>query len=152
MGFKLIVSKNFWYKVKVTQVNEQGKPVTSEISVLFKRLDLDERVEREDRNGGAIYKQLLSESDGDLDTLSGKFQAELARAGSMDRDVSKLVDEVLEIVDDWKDVMDENGTPIEFNRSNLTEIVRWVPNFVISVNEAYREAYSGALKAGNSKR
>lgn len=148
MAFKLAASTSFWFPVKVTQVSETGKTLENQIQMNFKRLDIDERRKREMAMGGEIYQKLLAESDGDTDSIGGKFTAELIREGKMDKDAEDLTDELMEIVTDWKDVEDETG-PLAFNRDNLLKLVRFVPNLSAAVNDAYRLAYSGELKRGN---
>jgi len=148
MAFKLATSDHFWFTVKVTQVAETGKTQENHISMKFKRLDFDERKEREMRMGGEIYQRLVTETDGDVDSISGRFTAELIREGQMNKTAEDMTDELMEIVLDWKDVNDEEGV-MAFSRDNLLRLVRFVPNLPNAVNEAYRLAYSGELKRGN---
>lgn len=148
MAFKLAASDSFWFTAKVSQVAETGKTLENHISLKFKRLDFDERKDREMRMGGEIYQRLMTESDGDADAISGKFTAELIREGQMNKTAEDLTDELMDIVMDWKDVEDEKG-PMTFSRDNLLKLVRFVPNLPQAINEAYRQAYSGELKRGN---
>lgn len=148
MAFKLASSDSFWFTVKVAQVNEAGKTLENHIAMKFKRLDFDERKDREMRMGGEIYQRLMAETDGDAESLSGKFTAQMIRDGMMDKTAEDLTDELLEIVLDWKDVEDEKG-PMTFSRDNLLKLVRFVPNLAGAVNDGYRQAYSGDLKRGN---
>lgn len=148
MAFKLAASDSFWFTAKVMQVAETGKTLENHISLKFKRLDFDERKDREMRMGGEIYQRLMTESDGDADAISGKFTAELIREGQMNKTAEDLTDELMDIVMDWKDVEDEKG-PMTFSRDNLLKLVRFVPNLPQAINEAYRQAYSGELKRGN---
>lgn len=148
MAFKLAASDSFWFTAKVAQVAETGKTLENHISLKFKRLDFDERKDREMRMGGEIYQRLMTESDGDADAISGKFTAELIREGQMNKTAEDLTDELMDIVMDWKDVEDEKG-PMTFSRDNLLKLVRFVPNLPQAINEAYRQAYSGELKRGN---
>lgn len=148
MAFKLAASDSFWFTVKVAQVNEAGKTLENHIPIKFKRLDIDQRREREMKMGGEIYQQLLAETDGDVDAISGKFTAQMIRDGMMNKTADDLTDELLDIIVDWKDVENEKG-PMEFSRDNLLELVRFIPNFPVAVNDAYRLAYSGELKRGN---
>jgi hypothetical protein len=148
MAFKLNLSDHFWFTVKVPQVTDQGKTVENHIKFKFKRLDLDERRERELRLGGDLYQQLMAETDGDMDALSGKFTAAMIREGRMDKTSKDITDELLEIVTDWQDVEDENGA-MEFSDANLLKLVRYLPNLPQAINDAYRLAYSGELKRGN---
>lgn len=148
MAFKLNISDHFWFTVKAATVTDQGKTVENHIKFKFKRLDIDERRERELRLGGDIYQQLMTEVDGDMDALSGKFTAEMIRQGRMDKTSDDITDELLEIVTDWEDVSDSEG-PVEFNRDNLLQLVRYLPNLPAAINDAYRAAYSGDLKRGN---
>lgn len=148
MAFKLNISDHFWFTVKVAQITDAGKTVENHVKFKFKRMDIDERRERELRLGGDIYQQLMTEVDGDMDVLSGKFTAEMIRQGRMDKSSEDLTDELLEIVSDWEDVSDESGK-LEFNRENLLKLVKYIPNLPQAINEAYRLAYSGELKRGN---
>jgi len=148
MAFKLAASDSFWFNAKVAQVSETGKTLENHINFKFKRLDFDERKDREMRMGGEIYQRLMAESDGNADAISGKFTAELIREGQMDKTAEDLTDDLMDIVLDWKDVEDEKG-PMTFSRENLLKLVRFVPNLHQAVNEAYRLAYSGELKRGN---
>jgi len=148
MAFKLNLSDSFWFTVKVPQLTDMGKQVENHIKFKFKRLDIDERRERELRLGGDIYQQLMAEVDGDMDVLSGKFTAEMIRQGRMDKTSADLTDELLDIVTDWEDVSDTEG-PMAFNRDNLLKLVKFLPNLPQAINDAYRNAYSGELKKGN---
>ena len=146
MAFKLNISDSFWFTVKVPQITDAGKQVENHIK--FKRLDIDERRERELRLGGDIYQQLMAEVDGNMDVLSGKFTAEMIRQGRMDKDSGDITDELMEIVTDWEDVSDATGSLV-FNRDNLLTLVKYLPNLPQAINDAYRNAYSGELKKGN---
>ncbi|MEY2680693.1 MAG: Phage tail assembly chaperone [Pseudomonadota bacterium] len=148
MAFKLNLSDSFWFTVKVPQLTDMGKQVENHIKFKFKRLDIDERRERELRLGGDIYQQLMAEVDGNMDVLSGKFTAEMIRQGRMDKTSADLTDELLDIVSDWEDVADAEG-PMDFNRENLLKLVKFLPNLPQAINDAYRNAYSGELKKGN---
>lgn len=148
MAFKLNISDSFWFTVKVPQLTDMGKQVENHIKFKFKRLDIDERRERELRLGGDIYQQLMAEVDGNMDILSGKFTAEMIRQGRMDKTSADLTDELMDIVTDWEDVADAEG-PMEFNRANLLTLVKFLPNLPQAINDAYRMAYSGELKKGN---
>jgi hypothetical protein len=148
MAFKLAESDHFWFTVKVGQITDAGKTVENHIKFKFKRMNLDERREREMRLGGDIYQQLMAETDGDMDALSGKFTAEMIRQGRMDKTSDDITDELMEILLDWQEVSDETG-PMEFSRENLLRLVLFLPNLPQAVNDAYRNAYSGELKKGN---
>lgn len=148
MAFKLNISDSFWFTVKIAQITDAGKTLENHIKFKFKRMDIDERRERELRLGGDIYQQLMAEVDGNMDVLSGKFTAEMIRQGRMDKTSDDLTDELLEIVTDWEDVSDESGK-LEFNRENLLKLVKYIPNLPQAINDAYRQAYSGELKRGN---
>jgi hypothetical protein len=148
MAFKLNISDSFWFTVRVPQITDAGKQVENHIKFKFKRLDIDERRERELRLGGDIYQQLMAEVDGNMDVLSGKFTAEMIRQGRMDKDSGDITDELLEIVTDWEDVSDATGSLV-FNRDNLLTLVKYLPNLPQAINDAYRNAYSGELKKGN---
>jgi hypothetical protein len=148
MAFKLNISDSFWFTVKVPQITDAGKQVENHIKFKFKRLDIDERRERELRLGGDIYQQLMAEVDGNMDVLSGKFTAEMIRQGRMDKDSGDITDELMEIVTDWEDVSDATGSLV-FNRDNLLTLVKSLPNLPQAINDAYRNAYSGELKKGN---
>jgi hypothetical protein len=148
MAFKLANSETFWFNVKAVQITDAGKTVENNIMFQFKRLDIDERRERDLRLGGDIFQQVMAETDGDQEKLSGKFTAELVKQGRMNKSADELTDELLEIVTGWKDVEDTNG-PLAFNRDNLLLLVKVVPNLPAAINDAYRLAYSGELKRGN---
>lgn len=148
MAFKLANSDSFWFNVKATQINDAGKITENNIMFQFKRLDIDERRERDLRLGGDIFQQVVAETDGDQDRMSGRFTAELVKQGKMNKTADELTDELMEIVTGWKDVEDTSG-PLEFNRENLLLLVKVVPNLPTAINEAYRLAYSGELKRGN---
>lgn len=148
MAFKLNISDSFWFSVKVPTITDQGKTVENNIKFKFKRLDMDERRERELRLGGDIYQQLMAEVDGNMDVLSGKFTAEMIRQGRMDKTSEDITDELLEIVTDWEDVT-EDSEPMAFSRANLLKLVKYLPNLPQAINDAYRLAYSGELKRGN---
>lgn len=148
MAFKLNLSDHFWFTVKVPQITDSGKTVENHIKFKFKRLDLDERRERELRLGGDIYQQLMADVDGDMDVLSGKFTAEMIRQGRMDKTSADITDELLEIVSDWDEVSDDTGK-LEFSRDNLLMLVKFLPNLPQAINDSYRQAYSGELKRGN---
>lgn len=148
MAFKLAASDSFWFTVKVAQIAETGKTLENHIAFKFKRLDIDERRDREMRMGGEIYQRLMAETDGDAEAISGKFTAQMIRDGMMDKSAEDLTTELLDIVLDWKDVDDEKG-PMAFSRENLLKLVRFVPNLPGAINDGYRLAYSGDLKRGN---
>ena len=148
MAFKLNLSDHFWYTVKVPQVTDAGKTVENHIKFKFKRLDIDERRERELRLGGDIYQQLMAEVDGNMDVLSGKFTAEMIRQGRMDKTSDDITNELMEIVSDWEDVADDKGK-LDFSRDNLLLLVKHLPNLPQAINDSYRLAYSGELKRGN---
>ncbi|MGI9143229.1 MAG: phage tail assembly chaperone [Fluviibacter sp.] len=148
MAFKLNISDHFWFTVKVPQITDAGKTVENHIKFKFKRLDIDERRERELRLGGDIYQRLMADVDGDMDALSGKFTAEMIRQGRMDKTSVDITDELMEIVNDWEDVSDDVGK-MEFSQDNLLKLVKFLPNLPQAINDAYRQAYSGELKRGN---
>lgn len=147
MAFKLANSEFFWYVVRVAQVTEDGKTTENHIKLKFKRLDADERRERDLRLGGDIYQQVMIEAD-DADDIGQKFTRELIKQGKTNKTVEEITSELEEIVCGWDAVADEKG-PMDFNHDNLMLMVRYVPNFAGAVNDAYRQAYAGELKRGN---
>jgi hypothetical protein len=149
MAFKLAASDSFWFPVKVSQINEAGKNLEHIISFKFKRLNLDQRQERDLRAGGDVYKKLMAETDGNSDVIGGKFTAEMIRQGKLDKTSDDITDELLEIVCDWKEVKDYDDSDMVFNRENLLKLVLIVPGLPKAINDAYTNAYSGELKRGN---
>lgn len=148
MAFKLNTSDSFFFPVKIVTINDQGRQMDGTLTLQFKRLDVDARREREYRNGGDIYKQVVVEAD-KADDVSQMFTKELLKQGRDEKNSDEMTDDLLEIVVGWKDVIGEDDKPAEFSRDGLRQMVRDIPNFYAAVNDAYRKAYSGELKQKN---
>lgn len=148
MGFKFTVSDSFFYPATLFTTSEAGQQVKNIITFKFKRLDVDQVRDRQMADGAQIWSDLMSQYDGDLALVNSKFTAELIRQGKGSLTSDQMVDDLMEIVCDWKDVSDDAG-PMEFSRENLHRLVKFVPGCYAAIKAAFNEANSGEGKRKN---
>ena len=140
--FKLDTSNTFSYPVKFTLIDARGKHQQHVIPFDFRRLTADELRER--NQADARYIELLEQHPDDPDAAQKRYAADLMREGKLYPSAEQQADELLEIVEGWKEVSDESGT-IEFNRDNLMRLLNHVPGLYGAINQAFREAMSGPV-------
>ncbi|WP_198116933.1 hypothetical protein [Massilia rhizosphaerae] len=114
--------KTINWPVKVEVAADGGKISKFEFTGTFKLLDDDDR------------EALFPEADSADEEASTAFVKE------------QTVDNILKIMVDWKQVVDESKTPIEFNRDNLLAAARSVNGLAIlrAINNAIGEIRVGA--------
>ena len=140
--FKLDTSNTFVYPVKFTVIDARGKHQQHLIPFEFRRLSVDERNERQQRDGTALFNELLLQHDGDFEAAKTAFFLENLRQGKASLTAEQQADHVLEIVSGWKEVSDESG-PLEFSRANLIALLNHVHGLYAAINAAFNEALDG---------
>ena len=144
--FKLDTSNTFSYPVKFTVIDARGKHQTHAIPFEFKRLSVDERNERQQRDGTALFNELLLQHDGDFEAAKTAFFLENLRQGKTNLTAEQQADHLLEIVSGWKEVTDDAGA-LEFSRDNLAKLLNHVHGLYAAINAAFNEALDGPVPA-----
>jgi hypothetical protein len=101
MTFKLAVSEKYWCPVHAELPGENGQRMAVKFAVQFKRLSQDDV------------------RDFALRTKDAMEDAQESRASPTEVSVMYL----MEIMSDWKELIDEDNAPLPFNRDNLTKLV-----------------------------
>lgn len=142
--FKLDISNTFSYPVRFTVIDAKGRHQQHLIPFEFKRLSVDERAERQQRDGTALFNELLLQHDGDFEAAKNAFFMENLRQGKTSLTAEQQADHVLEIVEGWKEVADATG-PMEFSRANLIVLLNHVHGLYAAINAAFNEALDGPV-------
>lgn len=140
--FKLDTSNTFSYPVKFAVIDAKGRHQQHVIPFEFKRLSVDERNERQQRDGSALFNDLLLQHDGDFEAAKTAFFLENLRQGKTNLTAEQQADHLLEIVTGWKEVADDAG-PLDFSRANLITLINHVHGLYAAVNAAFSEALDG---------
>lgn len=140
--FKLDTSNTFSYPVKFTVIDARGRHAQHMIPFEFKRLSVDERNERQQRDGTALFNELLLQHDGDFEAAKTAFFLENLRQGKTNLTAEQQADHVLEIVSGWKEVTDDSGA-LDFSRANLITLLNHVHGLYAAINAAFNEALDG---------
>lgn len=140
--FKLDTSKTFVYPVKFAMLDQKGRHTHHTIPFVFKRLTVDERNERQQRDGTALFNEILLKNDGDWEAAKTEFFLENLRQGKANLTAEQQADHLLEILDGWNDVSDADG-PIEFSRDNLALLLNHVHGLYGEINRTFNEALDG---------
>lgn len=140
--FKLDTSNTFSYPVKFAVIDAKGRHQQHVIPFEFKRLSVDERNERQQRDGTALFNELLLQHDGDFEAAKTAFFLENLRQGKTSLTAEQQADHVLEIVSGWKEVTDDSG-PLDFSRANLITLLNHVHGLYVAINAAFNEALDG---------
>ena len=140
--FKLDTSNTFSYPVKFTVIDARGKHQQHVIPFEFKRLSVDERNERQQRDGTALFNDLLLQHDGDFEAAKTAFFLENLRQGKTSLTAEQQADHLLEIVEGWREVADETG-PLDFSRAHLIRLLNAVHGLYAAINQAFNEALDG---------
>jgi len=148
MSFKLTASDSFFYPATVFTIRDDGVQIKNVITFKFKRLDVDQVRDRQMADGAQTWADLMTQYDGDVALVNSKFTAELIRQGKGSLTSDQMVDDLLEIVCDWKDVSDDAGVML-FSRENLQKLIKAVPGAYAAIKGAYNEANSGEGKRKN---
>lgn len=118
-------TESFFYPIHLPLVTESGASQTARFEFRFKRLPRSRL--------NALQKQQEANADLDIDNL--------------ERDT----DYVLEIADGWKGVEGPDGSPLEFTRENVAELLDNYPNAAGEIVKAFFEAtLGGGRKQKNS--
>ena len=142
--FKLDTSNTFSYPVKFTVIDSKGRHQQHVIPFEFKRLSVDERNERQQRDGTALFNELLLQHDGDFEAAKTAFFLENLRQGKTNLPAEQQADHLLEIVAGWKEVTDDSG-PLDFSRANLITLLNHVHGLYAAINAAFNEALDGPV-------
>lgn len=140
--FKLDTSNTFSYPVKFAVIDSKGRHQQHVIPFEFKRLSVDERNERQQRDGTALFNELLLQHDGDFEAAKTAFFLENLRQGKTSLTAEQQADHVLEIVSGWKEVTDDSG-PLDFCRANLITLLNHIHGLYAAINAAFNEALDG---------
>jgi len=140
--FKLDTSNTFVFPVKFMVIDARGKHQPHIIPFEFKRLSVDERNERQQRDGTALFNELLLEHDGDFEAAKTAFFLANLRQGKTSLTAEQQADHLLEIVSGWKEVSDESGA-LDFSRTNLITLLNHVHGLYAATNAAFNEALDG---------
>ena len=140
--FKLDTSNTFSYQVKFAVIDAKGRHQQHVIPFEFKRLSVDERNERQQRDGTALFNELLLQHDGDFEAAKTAFFLESLRQGKTNLTAEQQADHVLEIVSGWKEVTDDSGA-LDFSRANLITLLNHVHGLYAAINAAFNEALDG---------
>ena len=140
--FKLDTSNTFSYPVKFTLIDARGKHQQHVIPFDFRRLTADELRER--NQADARFIELLEQYPDDPDEAQKRWATELMREGKLYPSAEQQADELLAIVEGWKEVSDGDG-PLAFNRDNLIRLLNYTPGLYGAINQAFREAMSGPV-------
>lgn len=134
--FRLVPRRTAWWPVRFGGVTEDGKIVENEVELRFVILDEDQIVE--------FYARLekANEDAASSTGLSGD-------AGPLSQAVAALP-RMLEIVEDWRKVGDENGKALPFSPDNFLQFMK-VPNVPMAIGAAYRDCRNAVpdARAGN---
>ncbi len=124
MGYKIVSQPRAWWPIRFNGVSEDGKTIENVIEGRFIILDEDEFKQFEDD-----MRPVLFGDDGASQKLS-----------------ELLAPFILRILEDWKDVLEDDGTEagksLPFSADNLKRMLR-VPNFATAVATACREVRTG---------
>lgn len=142
--FKLDTSNTFSYPVKFSVIDGKGRHQQHVIPFEFKRLSVDERNERQQRDGTALFNELLLQHDGDFEAAKTAFFLENLRQGKTSLTAEQQADHLLEIVSGWKEVADDSG-PLDFSRANLITLINHVHGLYAAINAAFNEALDGPV-------
>jgi hypothetical protein len=120
-------NKTIAWPVKVEVAGDGGKINKFEFTGTFKLLD------DEDREALAAEAKLNEPAEGDDSEPSGAWK-------------ERSVDNILKVMTDWKQVVDESKTPIDFNRDTLLAAARSPHGLSIlrAINTAMGEIAAGA--------
>lgn len=140
--FKLDTSNTFSYPVKFAVIDSKGRHQQHVIPFEFKRLSVDERNERQQRDGTALFNELLLQHDGDFEAAKTAFFLENLRQGKTNLTAEQQADHLLEIVAGWKEVTDDSG-PLDFSRANLITLLNHVHGLYAAIHVAFNEALDG---------
>lgn len=140
--FKLDTSNTFSYPVKFAVIDAKGRHQQHVIPFEFKRLSVDERNERQQRDGTALFNELLLQHDGDFEAAKTAFFLENLRQGKTSLTAEQQADHLLEIVSGWKEVTDDSGS-LDFSRANLITLLNHVHGLYAAINAAFNEALDG---------
>lgn len=140
--FKLDRSETFIYPVKFPFLDGKGRTHQHVIPFKFKRLTVNQRNERQQRDGSALYQELLLQHDGDFEAAKNAFFVENLRQGKTNLSAEQQADHLLEIVSGWSEVNDAAG-PLEFSRDNLITLLDYVHGLYAAINQAFNEALDG---------
>ncbi|WP_427500808.1 phage tail assembly chaperone [Methylomonas sp. MED-D] len=121
--FKLNLSGTFQYPVELQIVDEKGKPQLHKLRLTFKRFSRE---------------QLIG---------LGEFGKDDTRTG--DAVIEADLDYLLQFVDGWADVTDEDGQPLDFSRDNLRALLNAVPNIHHVIRDTFYEAINGGSRRKN---
>lgn len=148
--FKFYTSSGFWWPVDLHPVDDNGKKVTARIKVKFKRLDTDD-VDAFHRGGfdPVLYADCVTRAGGDRNMALILLSAELTERGDASKTSEDRAEELMKIVEDWKEVQDADGNELEFSRDNLALLLRKVRSAYTDIKDGFSEAMSGEGKKGN---
>lgn len=116
-------TESFFYPINLPIINDRGVSQTQNFDFRFKRVSRSK----------LHAMQKAQEAAADLN------------ADSLERDV----DYVFEIADGWRGYNDPDGTPIEFNRATVTELLDEEPG---AAGEIVRAFFEATLRGGRKEK
>lgn len=119
-------TEGFTYPINIPVVEKNGASKNHRLQMIFKRLDRSEIADLQKEYEG------INQSDFSIDALETD------------------IDYIFRIAEGWKDVVDKDRTPLEFNRDNLRMLLKKIPNASGEIAKGFYEAtYGGGAKRKN---
>lgn len=133
--FRIVSRRAAWWPIRFGGVTEDGKIVQNEVELRFIILDEDQIVDFFARLEQANRPAFATGLPGDTEPLS---------------QAAMMLPLLLEIVDDWRNVGDENGKALPFSPDNFLQFLK-VPNAARAIGAGYRDCRAAApdARAGN---
>lgn len=139
-----------WAEVELPYEGDDGQPVV--IHLLFRVFTDDELTERERgalvqsarRLQEAAAERLQLKEGGEAAALSTQDMEEMFTAATAVRDSDRA--EVLARATDWRGLVGEGDTPIDFDRTKLAALLEHRPIFLAARDALYRVSREGVRK------
>lgn len=133
--FRIVSRRTAWWPVRFGGVTEDGKIVQNEVELRFIILDEDAIVDFYARLEQVNQSAFATGLPGDTEPLSQS---------------ATILPLMLEVVDDWRGIGDENGKALPFSPDNFLQFLK-VPNVGRAVGAGYRDCRAAVpeARAGN---
>lgn len=123
MAFKLgNPSATFPYTVRIPFIDANGRQQSPSVEFIFKRLTQE------------AYEDVAKRADRVREEYSS---------------LDAQTDQIMELVDGWKDVIGTDGEPEPFNRDALRQLLNEFSSAFPAIINAYIEAWQGGAKRKN---
>lgn len=141
--FRIVSRRTAWWPVRFGGVTEDGKIVENEVELRFVVLDEDEIVD--------FFARLEKASDEAAQAREQPAASTSAVSEAVNpSSAAAVLPRMLEIVEDWRNVGNENGGALPFTPDNFLQFLK-VPNVAKAIGGAYRDCRAAVpqARAGN---